>query len=213
MSEEDIKRKEEEFAQKEKEYQLKLAEEAQAKAGLVEELKAEREAKRLAKEELEKTKARTDLNNTDPVEIVKKVLEEKEQEASKGAFESALTDLKKTYNEFSPETDTAGIAFKKFEAEMSKFNFSGLKTKEEYQARLKEVYEHMNRSKSTNDTNVNFYQGTKQFGSEHKTTDADTFSDAEVRLMRDFGWDKERFLKQKNKRPAFVASLLKLRGN
>lgn len=211
MSEDDIKAASEELAKREKDYHEKIANLEQDKANMVDELKAEREAKRIAKEELEKTKTKTDLNITDPIEIVKRVLQEKEVEESKGAFEQAKAELKETYNEFSSETDTSGIVFKKFEDEMAKFNFSGLKTKEEYKARLNEVYEHMNRTKKPSDS-VNFHTGTKQFGSEQRTTDSSTLSDKEVKLINEMGWDKERFLKTKEKRPAYVASLLKYRG-
>lgn len=211
MTEEEIKQREEALAAKEREYQEAIANLEQDKANVVDELKAEREARRLAKEELEKAKAGSDLNKSDPTEIVEKVLQRKEEEASKEAFERAKQAMKRTHNEFSPETDTAGLVFKKFEAEMSKFNFAGLKTEEEFASRLREVYEHMNRGTKQPEP-TNFYSGTKQFGSEHKTTDAATLSDAEARLIKDFGYTKEKYLEIKAKRPAYVASLLKHRG-
>lgn len=213
MSEEDIKKAQEEFAAKEKEYHEKIANLEQDKANVVEELKEKREAARLAKEELEKVKGATkpDLNTTDPEEIVVRVLQKKEEEASRTALEDAKAELKRTYNEFSPETDTAGLVFNKFEKELSKFNLSGLRTKEEYMGRLKEVYDFMNRTKSTTEK-TNFYSGTRQSGSDAQVRDDASLSDSEAKLIRDMGWDKERFLKTKEKRPAYVASLLKYRG-
>lgn len=209
MSEEDIKKAEEEKAK----LIETIANLEQDKANVVSELVAKRESERLAKEELERVKKEkgSDFNNTDPTEIVEKVLQKKEQEASQNAFELAKTELKRKYNEFSPETDSAGIVFKKFESEMSKFNFSGLRTKEEYANRLDEVYEHMNRTKH-GDEKAQFYSGQRQSGSDTKTTDGSNLSDAESRLIRELGWDKERYLKQKEKRPAYIASLLKYRG-
>jgi hypothetical protein len=206
---------EEEYVQKEKEYQEKIAEGEQAKANLVEELKAKREEARLAKEELEKAKAdkgTSDFNTTDPTKIVEEVLRKKDDEASKGALETAKAEMKRLYNEFSEDTDSAGLVFGKFEKELSKFNLSGLRTKEEYLERLNEVYEFMNRSKSK-ETQTQFYSGTRQPGSEHKTTDGANITDAEAKLMKELGMDKERFLKIKEKRPTYVATLLKYRSN
>lgn len=212
MSEEDIKKAKEEFEAREKEYQLKIAELEQDKQNTVEELIKKREAARLAEEELAKAKGNTGTDKgSDPEEIVKKVLQEKEAEASRNALEEAKADLKKLYNEFNPETDKAGIVFSKFEAELNKFNLSGLKTKEDYLNRFKEVYEFMNRRAGSPDK-PNFYGGTRQSGSDAPTNDGVALSDSESKLIRDMGWDRERYLKIKEKRPAYVASLLKYRG-
>ena len=205
---------EEEFKAREIEL-MDIAAKAEAdKQAAVSELIEKRESERLAKEELAREKDKQtnpNLDNTDPTRIVEQVLEKRKQEDSKKAFEDALQEMKKTYNEFAPETDAAGLVFKKFETEMSKFNFSGLTTKDEYKTRLKEVYEHMNRATRNQESN-SFHSGTPQFGSEHRTMDSAGLSEKEQRLMRDMGWDKDRFLKAKAKRPAYVASLLNLRG-
>ncbi len=189
----------------------KVANLEQDKANVISELTQKRESERLAKEELERVKKEkeSDPSISDPRKIVEEVLNQKEQEAAKEAFKDAIEDLKKTYNEFSQETDAAGIVFGKFENEMRKFNFSGLKTKEEFKARLDEVYNYMNRTLPPK--SQEFYQGTRQSGSEQKTTDKNTLSDKEMRLIQSMGWDKERYLKTKAKRPVFIESLLKYR--
>ena len=115
--------------------------------------------------------------------------------------------MRKAHNEFDPTTDAAGIVFRKFEEEMSKFNFSGLKTKEEIKARMEEVYEFQNRSKRT-EQKPNFYNGTRQISTEVQVTDENSLTNGEKKLMEDMGMDKERFLKIKEKRPSYVKGLL-----
>lgn len=214
MSEEDIQKAKDEAAERERQLVETIANLEQDKANVVSELVAKRESERLAREELERIKGTQDPNNksTDPEEIVTRVLQRKEQEEAKIAFDEAKAELKRTYNEFAPETDTAGIVFGKFEKELSKFNFSGLKTKEEYRTRLKDVYDFMNREKKQEEARPDLYKGTPQFGSDANVRGGDTLSDGEMKLIKDMGWDKERFLKVKEKRPAYVASLLKYRG-
>lgn len=183
--------------------------EAGDKANLVEELKAEREKKRLALEELERAKAtREDPSSTDPEELVNRVLQKKETESAKEAYELALAEFKRSNNEFSPETDTAGIAYSRFENELKKFNLTGLKTREEFIARLKEVKSFMSRQEKDK---TNFYEGTPRVGSDPAGDDNGTLSGEEAKLVKELGWDKERFLKQKEKRPAYIKQLLNSR--
>lgn len=179
--------------------------EATAKAGLVEELKAEREAKRLAKEEVEKIKSTA--NADDPEEIVKRILNKKDEESVQEAFDSVKEEMRRSHNEFDPTTDSAGIVFKKFEDELAKFNFDGLKTKEQIKARMQEVYEFQNRGKRT-ETKPNFYGGTKNISTDAPALDGNSLTGGEKKLMEDLEWTKERFLQVKEKRPAFVKSLL-----
>lgn len=213
MSEEDIAKAKEEFDKKELEYQKAIANLEQDKANVVDELKAKREEARLAKEEAEKLKANTATNDgtTDPEEIVVRVLKKKEEEQSKNALESAKQELKKIFNEFSPETDTAGLVFGKFEKQLGEFNLSGLSTKEEYLERLKKIYKYVNFKETGNDDKP-FYGGTGKSGSDAPAVDNNSLTDSEARLIRDMGITRERFLKIKEKRPAYVATLLKYRN-
>lgn len=203
----------------ESELAKKIAELESDKAKLVSEIQAERakkqaaeEAKRLAEEELKKKEVPAPtVDDSDPEKIVVRVLEKKEQEAAKTALEEAKADLKRMYNEFSQDTDAGGILFSKFENELSKFNLSGLRTKEQFLNRFKEVYEFMNRTKKSVDTKPNFHPGTPQFGSDAPAIDGATLSDAEMKVIQEQGITKERYLKIKEKHPNFVQSLLKNR--
>lgn len=200
--------------EREKELVETIAKLEQDKANVVNELVSQRERARKAEEEAQKTReelekkaADANLNNTDPEEVVNRILRQKEEESIKGSYEDALKEFKNSHNEFSDSTDTAGLVFDKFKGEIAKFNLSGLRTKEEIKQRLTEIYEFSNRKKS--DDKVNFYNGTRQSGSDAKITDNAGLSNAESKLLNDMGWDKERFLKIKEKRPTYIASLLK----
>lgn len=185
----------------------------QDKQNAVAELIEKRGKLQATEEELTRLKTEKDKQTppTDnPEEVVNRILEQKSKETAKQSFEEAKEEIKKLYKEFDPATDAAGIVFSSFEKELSKFNFDGLKTKEEFVARLKEVYDFQNRKKSNTDKQ-NFYQGAPQ--NQNEVVVADTSLTAtEHRLLTETGWTKEKYLEVKSKRPHYVAQLLKLRA-
>lgn len=145
----------------------------------------------------------------DPKEVVLSVLAEKEQEQVKANFELAKEELKRTVKELSPDVDAGGILFSKFERELSKFNMSGLKSKEDFLARFGEAFRLMTQT-SSQPTKVNFYNGaTQNNGTEVKADDGASLDVSEQKLIEQVGWTKEKYLATKAKKPAYVSSLLK----
>lgn len=215
MSEEDRIAAEEAAKKREDELIEQAAVAEEAKAKMTEELKDLRTAKQKVEQELEEKKGEQDPEpkDPDPEEVVERVLTRRQEAESKANKDSTLEEFKRSVKEFSPETDEAGIVFSKFEKELNKFNLNGLNTREDYMKRFKEVYEFMNREKKESTPSASFHSGTPATGgSDPGADDSANLSDAEAKLMKDIGWDKERFLATKAKRPHYVASLIKLRG-
>jgi len=205
----------EQMTDREKELIEKLAKAEQDKANLVSEITETRKSrqeeaaeKEALKKELEKSTAGDQGKDTE--EVVRSILSREKQEVVKKNLETAKEEFKKNFKEFSPDTDAGGILFSKFERELAKFNLSGLETKEEFAARMNDAYRLISNGKQP--TKVNFYTGHDEAtGTDPKEVNADNLSSAELNLMKDIGWTKERYLKQKAKNPVYVENLLKYR--
>lgn len=219
MSEIDIKEHEERIeaarkeaakqAKDEAEQAFKIADEARIK-----ELQAERQRRQAAEDELKRTKGEQDpTTGKDPEKVFEELLDRKEQAEVKVNKEKALAEFKSSVREFSQESDQAGIVFSAFEKELKKFTLEGLKSKEDFSKRFKEVHEFMERKKPTTTNPVSFYPGSnRNIGSDPKDGDNANLSDVEHRVIKDMGWTIERYLKQKSARPHYVESLLKYRS-
>lgn len=184
------------------------------KAAMIAELQAERLKRQAAEEELKtKGEPKHSGEGEDPKKVFEKLLEEKEKIEAEANKLAAIEDFRKSVREFSEENDAAGIVFSGFEKELKKFNLNGLKSKEDFKQRFKEVYEFMNRKAKTDEPKGTFYPGNvSNTGSEPKEGDGDNLSDVEKRLLKDMNWTVERYLKVKASQPAQVASLLAWRS-
>jgi hypothetical protein len=187
------------------------AEEAQK--AMTAELQAERQRRQAAEEELERSKGTQSTNDDDPEKVFQRLMEEDRAKKAKSAREEALKEFRNSVRELSEENDPAGLVYGAFERELNKFNLSDLSTKEEFTARFKEVHEFMNRGKAPSQSKTPTYEGGEGTpGSSPKEDDSAHLTDVEKRLIKDMGWDKERYLNQKAKRPHYVASLLQYRS-
>jgi len=147
-------------------------------------------------------------------DIQKKVAEEfaKREEAQKAkTFEEAEQEFRNSMPEFREDNDNGGLKYEAFKKELNKFNLSDLGSKEAYKARLKEVYEFMNRKSQKDDNSqLNQYASTNDNGGgEPKESDIAVLSKQETQLIKDQGWSKERYLKLREKQPQYVNSLLR----
>lgn len=129
--------------------QARLIAEAQVKekeaslAGVVDELKTERQKKN---EALEKA----NLINPGSInvdEVVSAALAKKEQERMKEELEQAVQEFKTSKTEF--QTDASGIVFDKFKQGLGIFNLSSAKSKAEARALLENAYKFLNANTST----------------------------------------------------------------
>lgn len=177
-----------------------------AKQAMVNELQAERLKRQEVEEELKKKESPNPI--TDPEKLVEEILNKKEVEQAQANRKEALEEFKRSMPEFAPDKDLAGLAFRKFEETLRRFNSDGLKAKEDFKQLYADAYELMTRR--TSDNKVPYYKGTPQVNPDPKEGD-EMLSEDDKRLMKELGWDKQRYLKQKLSKPAFIASLLSRR--
>jgi hypothetical protein len=205
----------EKLTEREKELIEKIANLEQDKTNLVGEIQETRAQKIVREKEIAdlKKSLETEGKESDPEALVERVLSKRAQESADSNFEKAKLAFKEQVKEFSKDVDQAGILFSKFEKEMSKFNFSGLSTHEDFLGRLKEVYEFTNRGK-TQDNKLEYYKGSPaNLGTDPHSNDGASLTAAESKLIKDLNWSKEQFMKVKVKRPTYVAQLLKYRSS
>jgi hypothetical protein len=181
---------------------------------MIAELQAERQKRQAAEEELKaKGEQEPTDDGSDPKKALEKLLDERERKEAADSMKEAIDEFRDSVNEFSKDNDAAGIVFAEFERELGKFNLEGLKTKGQFVKRFKEVHEFMNRNKKPSESTPTPYPGSsKASGSEPKEGDSANLSDVEKNLIKDMGWEEERYLKVKASRPNYVASLLKFRS-
>jgi len=185
----------------------KIANLEQDKANTVGELQSVRKERAELKEKLEL------LNKEEEGDVektVKEVLSVREKENAKKAFQNSVDSFKSKHSEFENSNDAGGIKFKLFERELSKFNLEGLTSENEFNKRLEEVYEFMNRGKKDNaPTNNNPYAATPNSGgAAPRVDDLPNLSSKEKSLLKSNGWSLERYLKVKEKRPDYIRTIL-----
>jgi len=193
-----------------------IAKAEQDKNATVGELTELRKKKQEVEAELEQAKqAKTEEPPTGEPNIeeeVQKVLSKTAEEEAKQNRDKAIEDFRASQHEFSEAADPGGIKFAAFEREMAKFNFSGLKSVEEFTSRFKEVHEFMNRGeKPVDNDNPAPYRGAPQDnGGEPPAGNEHELDATEKKLLEQTGWTKERYLALKEKQPEFVESQLGL---
>lgn len=200
MTEEEIKALQDELAATKaaKDEAIARATKAEAdKAGLVEEVKTERQKKQEALDKAKLNGGELDVNS-----LIEQALTEKETARRKAELESAIAEFKNSKSEF--QTDAAGIVFGKFTEHLKKFNLSDLSSKDEAKARLEEIYRFVN-FKENDNSNVD-YEGTPQGGSVPAVKDGQIKADVKS-AMEFSGVSPERFKQLKEKYPDQFNSL------
>jgi hypothetical protein len=168
------------------------------------------------KQEIEKLKGNSGENNGgsggDTKDInseIEQALTKRELEAARRAKEVAIAEFRNSHAEFSSDNDPGDFKFNKFKQEIAKFNLDNLTTKEEVTARLKEIYEFANRGTKPNDSKMNDFAATRKGSSTAPDVGDYTLSDKERRLCKMQNITEEAFVKLKEKRPAYIANLIR----
>lgn len=130
-------------------------------------------------------------------------LQKKQQEDANKNKERALADFRSSHHEFSEASDPGGIKFAAFEREMAKFNLSGLSSVDDFNTRFREVHEFMNRSKKP-DESISLHNGTPRNPTEQTPANEGALDADDKKLIEQLGWTQERYLKYKEKNPAYV---------
>lgn len=123
---------------------------------------------------------------------------------------TAEVEFRNSISEFSPDNDPGDIKYNMFKKEIAKFNFDGLTTKEEINARYQEVYDFVNRKKEGSDSKINQYASTSKTGyTRSDDTSMTGLSKTEIDLITTKGWSKDKYLTLKSKQPGFIQQLLR----
>ena len=194
----------------------KLANETQAKANLVNEVKELREKKQLSESEVAELKVKNQeleaLNKgenpeVDVEKVVETILTKKAIEDTKKTQENIKAKFRETHKEFHPDNDAGSIKLGVFERVVGRFNTSDL-SNEEYSKVLEDAYALMNKETKEPNTPGNNYSE-KNTPSNPPVSDDNVLTPKEEKLIAStFGGDRERYLKQKAKRPDYIEQLL-----
>lgn len=205
----------------------------QDKANLVEEIKdvrlkkkeAEEEVDRLNKEPkpLDTPKAPENLGEMTP-EKLKETVAGAATVAAEAAIETArkadfvktkddtIEEFKNSNVDFQEDNDPGGIKYSAFERKLAMFNLSGAQSKDEILEILNSAYNLLTgKTKNPVEKNTEVPSHTPSIsgGDGPKPSNPDNLSDKEKKVIRDtFDGDVQRYLKQKEKRPEYVAELL-----
>lgn len=177
--------------------------------GVVDELKEVRSKKQEAEEKLKsfnnpnpEPAPQGDTGTPDVTSLVEQALAKKEQERAQREMQEAVEEFKNSKTEF--QVDTSGIVFDKFKKELSRFNFSDVKSKEEAKQRLEEAYDFIRRKQqSSGEPN---YEGTNNPPSTPKSEDGSIDSNTK-RVLESNKIDPERFNKLSSKYGDALAGL------
>ena len=143
--------------------------------------------------------------------LIEQALVKRDNQSVENNYKTVESNFKNSINEFKEDNDSGGLKYAAFQKELNKFNLSGLTSKEELTARFKEVYEFMNRNKAPeNQSNLNQYAATPPSnGVQPKEVDNTTLSRAELDLIKNHNWTKDRYIKLKERQPQYIQSLLR----
>lgn len=205
---------------------VKLADKTQATSNLVAEVKELREKNQITEAEAaalrEKLASRPDTATTEvnpqqvaevAADAVKKVLNERDNQTAKENKDAAFAAFLEKHPEFAPANDEGGIKLSILEGKLARFNLAGLKSQSDFMTIFEDA-----RNLAVGNTSAPI--GTNEDpnpiapnggggSSTVRESEDNALSPKELKLIQDtFAGDKERYLKQKAKRPDYVATLL-----
>lgn len=198
------------------------ANDAQAKSNLTNEIIDLREKKQEVEEALKKASEKpadvppVEAGELTPEKIaeltsntVRNILKENDSEKASVSKEIALKEFQETHKEFHPDNDEAGLKRSALEKKLSMFSTDNLKTKEEFLSILESASKLLvDVKKEVAPSNPSAYSSPSA-NTHQKSEDEETLSSIELKIIeRTFDGDKEKYLKQKAKRPEYVEQLL-----
>ncbi len=203
----------------------KLASKTQNETNLVAEIKGLREKKQIAEADAESLKKKLakenviettgkEFNPTMVEEITRKTLAaalaERDVETTKIASNNAMSSFINSHKEFHPDNDVGGIKMAALENKLAMFNTNNLSTESEFSNILEEAsrltFSTINKEQSMNPTVT---EPTGEGAAVPKESQEDKLTPQELQIIdRVFDGNKERYLKQKTKRPDYVKTLL-----
>lgn len=225
---EDTVPREEEIVSLSKEDFEKLSKKAEAadksaedKEKLVAEIKDLREKKRLSEEEAEELRSKVaateegqTVKNSEVTldlvnQTVEQILSKREAEEVKLNKEEALRRFKETHKEFHEDNDEGGLKMSLLEKQLQDFNFSGLKTVNQFLDKFEKARRLVVQNNSVPEEGSPAPDEPEETSTPRISSD-DNLTKTELRVIdQTFGGDKQKYIDTKNKRPDFVRELLR----
>lgn len=193
---------------------------AQDKANLVNEIKELRQKNTLTSEEkatlenklkeLESMATSEDKEDIQTVaqKVVTQLMTEKEKKEREATFNTSLEEFKASNPEFSEVNDPAGLKLSAFMKRLSRYNLDMFKTKSDLVNLFEEVGNSLNpKPKEEDESEPDLPPSTI---GKPKVVEKVILTDKESKLVNGsyYKGDKEKFLKDKAKKPDFIAQLL-----
>jgi len=206
----------------------KLASETQSKVNLVNEIKELREKKQLTEREAEELRKKLESSVLPPqsssgvltseqieeiaLSTMKSAFAAKDTEEAQANKVNAMNSFLGKHKEFHPDNDPGGIKLSALEQKFARFNTEGLKKESDFLSVLEDASSLVRPTQQSQtpgiDPNPPAPTGTQSGTPASEMTD-DKLSQKEITIInRSFDGDRERYLKIKQKRPDYVASLL-----
>lgn len=173
-------------------------------------VEGERDALKLKVEELTKAPPAAGDPAALAEQATRKVLAERDADSAKTAETTAITLFTARYKEFAPENDQGGVKLSAVMARYKDFSKEGKKSEAEFLKLLEDSYTLVNPTRSVNQgtTYAPFASTPSNPGSPQDSAGQSKLTPEERSIVTRMGWTEEQFLKQKEKRPNYIKSLL-----
>lgn len=130
----------------------------------------------------------------------------KDKEEASREQELAWKELVSSHPEFDPETDKTGLRLETFKKELSRFNLSGARKKDDFLAVMKDAVMLLYRKENKEYTSP-YASSPSNSGGSNQVQVANTLSPKEKAAMTRLGWDVNKMLSTKQKHPDLYSSL------
>lgn len=176
----------------------------QDKVNLVEELKG----LRTSRQEIEKRVSEVEKKAADDLS---KFASDDKQKKLDSAKKIAEDKFKSKYKEFHPDNDTGGLKYQALVKELELRKLDGVDTEDGFLSAFEDAAILLSQRGKQVKSNLNgrFAESPRGGSGDNKSIDDSGLDAREVKLLKMQGWDAERYLKIKTKRPEYVESLLR----
>lgn len=171
------------------------------------EIEGERDALKLKLQQLTETKSPEGQESTD--DIVKRLLSERDNQTALENRRTAEIRFKESNKDFHPDNDPGGIKFAAVMAEFNSFNTSGARTIEDFITFFGKAKTLAGFQEKAPERTIAPYASSPSSTTSPKAGDGYQLTSKEREIIQRLGWTEEKYIKLKNDKPNYVASLLR----
>lgn len=165
------------------------------------------ELKELRQKKGEDIKSKPDVSEDEIGQKVLSILDEQKRKDAEGNFEKAKSIFFEKNKEFHPDNDVSGIKFNAIQNELNGFNLSTVYSVEDYSKLFNKALALINQN-SHSPSRVVLDAGEPKVTPEPKGQSPSKLTAKEQSIVKKFGWTEDRYLKLKEKNPAYIKDLI-----